>query len=199
MSDASAAELLARLERDDPQAAAELFRRYTERLIALAQSRLSAPLAQRIDPEDVVQSAYRSFFAAARAGRFDLQHGGDLWQLLVVITLHKLRRQVRRNSAGKRAVAREVSFDAARLDPELACALLTQEPSPIEAVALTEELERLLRDLDPVQQRMLELRLQGYHLDEIAAQTERSERTVRRVLEKLKQQLEGMPLEGNAL
>jgi RNA polymerase sigma-70 factor (ECF subfamily) len=198
MTDENAADLLARLEHGDPQAASELFHRYTERLIALAQSRMSAQLAQRIDPEDVVQSAYRSFFAAARAGRFDLQHGGDLWQLLVVITLHKLRRQVRRNSAGKRSVEREVSFEAGRLHSEVAHAALASEPSPIEAVALTEELERLMRDLGPVHRRMLELRLQGYHLDEIAAETQSSERTVRRTLDKIKQQLEDLPLEGDA-
>jgi hypothetical protein len=58
---------------------------YANRLIALARSRLSSKLAGRIDPEDVVQSVYRSFFAEARAGRYHLDRGGDLWRLLVAM------------------------------------------------------------------------------------------------------------------
>src|SRR5262249_45888213 len=61
-------------------AASELFQRYAGRLIALARSRLSTKVSKRVDPEDVVQSAYRSFFAGARDGCYDLERGGDVWQ-----------------------------------------------------------------------------------------------------------------------
>ena len=81
-----------------------------DRLIALARGRLSSKLTKRVDPEDVVQSAYRSFFAGVRDGRYDPQRGGDLWRLLVVITLHKLSHQLRRNLSAKRSVDREYSF-----------------------------------------------------------------------------------------
>lgn len=79
--------LVARWQQGDQTAAAELFQRYASRLIALARSQLSVKLAQRVDPEDVVQSVYRSFFVDARNGRYDFQHGGDLWRLLVTMTL----------------------------------------------------------------------------------------------------------------
>src|SRR5262249_15364 len=99
--------LVARWRGGDQLAANELFRRYAEQLIALARSRLSAKFSQGVDPEDVVQSAYRSFFHGTRDGRYDILRGGDLWQLLVVITLHKVQHQVRRNLAGKRSITRE--------------------------------------------------------------------------------------------
>src|SRR6516165_3386835 len=102
--DAEASELLARWQNGDQAAATELFRRYAARLIALAKSRLSARLSNRVDPEDVVQSVYRSFFAESRDGRYQLERGGDLWQLLVTITLHKLANQANRLETGKRAV-----------------------------------------------------------------------------------------------
>ena len=102
MHDDRSTDLMARWRQGDQDAAAELFRQYAGRLIALARSRLPAHMSQRFDPEDVVQSAYRSFFARAREGRFDIQPGNDLWQLLVGITVHKLQHQVRRNSADKR-------------------------------------------------------------------------------------------------
>src|SRR5688572_10742761 len=86
----SSIELLRLLAAGDEGAAATVFERYAERLTRLARSRLAARLAQRIDAEDVVMSAYRSFFVAARQGRFELERGGDLWRLLVEVTLHKL-------------------------------------------------------------------------------------------------------------
>ncbi len=60
MADDESIELLSRIRQGDEQAATDLFERYVERLIRLAQSRLSAKLQRRIDAEDVVQSVYRS-------------------------------------------------------------------------------------------------------------------------------------------
>ena len=90
-----------------------IFLRYFERLTALARSRLSPRLASRTDPEDVVLSVYRSFFIDARAGRFTLSRGGDLWRLLASITKHKLLRQARHHGADRRSVDLESPLDGA--------------------------------------------------------------------------------------
>jgi RNA polymerase sigma-70 factor (ECF subfamily) len=190
MADEAAGELMARWRAGDQQAAAELFRRYADRLIALARSRLSEKLSQRVDPEDVLQSAYRSFFAGVRDGRYALERGGDLWQLLVSITLHKLRDQVKHHEAAKRAVDAEQGFGSENSLFGLQPHLLANVPSPAEAVALTDQVERLMLQLQPVQRRMLEMRLQGYNLEEIAAETQRGVSTVRRALDGIKEQLQ---------
>jgi RNA polymerase sigma factor (sigma-70 family) len=187
--DALSAELMARWRDGDEQAAGELFRRYAERLLALARSRLSTWLARHVDPEDVVQSAYRSFFTGARDGRFDLRRSGDLWRLLVAITLHKLQRQAERLTAAKRAVARERSLQEEGGSMGLQAGLLAREPTPAEAAALADTLEAVLRGLGPLERRMVELRLAGHALEEIADDVRRSERTVRRLLEQVKQRL----------
>jgi RNA polymerase sigma factor (sigma-70 family) len=189
MKDHVSADLLARWQTGDQQAAGELFGRYAQRLVALARGRLSTPLSRRIDPEDVVQSAYRSFFADVREGRFDFRGGDQLWQLLVVITLHKLQEQVQRSSAQKRALSRERPLGDAQSLRSLAAHVRAHQPSPVEAVALVEEVEHLMRQLGPLQRRMLELRLQGHSVDEIATATGRTERTVRRVLDQVKAML----------
>jgi RNA polymerase sigma-70 factor (ECF subfamily) len=190
MTDELSAELLARWQAGDQAAADALFTRYAERLLGLVRQRLSAKLARRIDPEDVLQSAYRSFFVGAREGRFALRRGGDLWRLLAAITLHKLRRQVECHTAAKRALEREGSDKEGaaglKLDPQW----LTEEPSAETAAALADEVEHLMRHLVPLERRMLELRLQGWTFKEIAAETRRSERTVRRFLERLREHLE---------
>ncbi len=177
--DLTSAELLEQFENGDQRAADELFARYVERLTRLARTRLSPKLSSRIDPEDVVHSAYRSFFVAAGQGRFSLERSGDLWRLLVRITLHKLYRSAAHHTAEMRSVDREQSpGDANAIDTHFTA----HEPTPDEAVALADEMEWLFAELPPLGRRVLELRLQGETLAEIAAEIEHSERTVRRML-----------------
>jgi RNA polymerase sigma factor (sigma-70 family) len=182
--------LLARWRAGDQQAADELFRRYAARLIALARSRLSDKLAGRVDPEDIVQSAYRSFFADTRDGHYDLEADGDLWQLLVTITLHKLNDQVKRSTAEKRAVARQQNYGSEDSLIGLQARIRADAPSPIEAVALVEQVEQLMARLPAAHRPILERRLQGYTLDEIADEMNCCQRTVIRVLEQIKRLLE---------
>jgi RNA polymerase sigma factor (sigma-70 family) len=185
--------LVASWREGDQAAARELFHRYADRLIALVRTQLSAEFEQRFDPEDVVQSAYRSFFAGVRQDRFAVHQGGDLWQLLVVITLHKLQHQVRLNRAQRRTVKREQRLQDEEALQGVQDYMLAHDPSPLEALALADEVEHLMRRLRPIQRRILELRLQGYGLDEIATETQRCPRTVSRVLDSVKEHLEGRP------
>ena len=181
----TSAELFARYQGGDDEAAEEIFERYLERLTRLARSRLSPRLASRTDPEDVVLSAWRSFFLGARAGKFTLRRSGDLWRLLASITMHKVYRQARQHTAERRSVGVEQSLE--RMQEFLPAR--DQEPSPEEALALAEELEAVMSKLDAFGRRVLELRLQGETLAEIAADTGRSERTVRRMLAHLRELL----------
>jgi RNA polymerase sigma-70 factor (ECF subfamily) len=190
LSDHRLKDLFAQQCQGDARAAGELFGRYAVRLIALARSRLSAKLATRVDPEDIVQSAYRSFFTNARAGHYDVQSGQDLWQLLVTITLHKILDQAEHFAAQKRDVRREQNFGSEDSLLGLQAHLASREPSPVEAVALVEEVEQAMRRLEPRQRRMLELRLQGFSIEEIAATMQRSEGTVRRALADIRQELQ---------
>jgi RNA polymerase sigma factor (sigma-70 family) len=188
-ADDRSGDLVARWRQGDHQAAAELFQRYADRLIALARSRLSAKLTHRLDPEDIVQSAYRSFFADARDGRYDLQRGGDLWRLLVAITLNKLHDQLRRHTTKKRAVGAEHTFGTEDSLLGIQPNVLAREPSAEEAVALVDEMQRVMERLPALHRRILELRLLGHDAEEIASETQVSRRSVFRVLDAIKEQL----------
>jgi RNA polymerase sigma-70 factor (ECF subfamily) len=197
--EAPSAELVARWRGGDQEAARELFRRYAARLRALARSRLPAGLARHIDPEDVVQSACRSFFSGARAGRYALRREGDLWRLLAAITVHKLRHQVERHTAGKRDAARERHFGGESTLFRLQGRLFARGPSPSQAAALADALEQVFRELGPLERRVVELRVEGRSLEEIAAAVRRSERTVRRLLERVKGRLRQEGVDGQDL
>src|SRR5262245_7837047 len=178
-SPSQSADLLRRIQSGDEFAAAEIFDRYVGRLTHLARSRLAAKLASRIDPEDIVMSAYRSFFIAARDGRFHVQNGDDLWRLLVEVTLHKLYHATHRHLADRRSVNREQHpLDTSNEFIQFA----SREPTPDEALATADELTAVLSQLSERDRQVLELRLQGYEHEEIADRLKCSDRTVRRAV-----------------
>ena len=184
--------LLNRFRGGDADAAEDLFHRYVDRLVALASSRLSTRVARRVDAEDVVQSVYGSFFERARAGQYALERSGDLWRLLAGITVNKVLGQVERHQQQKRDFKREqpLTVGAVHDADSRALELMAGTPGPDEAVIVMDELEQVMQQLNPTQRRVLELRLAGESIEEIADEISRSHRTVRRLLERLRQLLE---------
>lgn len=162
-------------------AADAVFHRYVQRLVLLARGRMSRKLATRIDPEDVVMSAYRSFFVRARDGKFRIENSGDLWRLLVEITYHKLYRQAAHHRAAKRSM--DVESSEGGVVPDR---LVSKQPTPDMAALVADELEGLFARLDEVGGRVIQLRMQDHTCAEIAAEIGVSERTVQRHLSKAK-------------
>lgn len=178
-------------------AAQRLWERYFERLVRLARKKLQAgsrPDAAE-DEEDAVVSAFDSFCRGAAAGRFPvLSDRDDLWRLLVVITVRKALNQVQRRRALKRGAGKVVgevdlpglgkASDAVGLD-----ILAGDEPSPELAIMVAEEYQQLRDALgDDSLRRVLDLRLEGYGREEIAAQLGLSGRTVTRKLELIRRE-----------
>jgi len=175
-------ELLSQYRQGSEAAATELFRRYVSRLTVLARARLAPKITRRIDPEDIVMSAYRSFFVRARDGRFTLSRSGDLWRLLVGIMLKKLYHQAARHTSEKRSVGREISLPVGGDSAWGFCTPPSTLPGPGEAVALAELVENFMATLTSDERRVLELRLLDNRVSEIASAGGRHERTVRRLL-----------------
>src|SRR4051794_32382269 len=96
--------LLARLRGGQQDAATELYLRYAQRLRALVRARCSSQLARRLEPDDIVQSVFRRFFRRVLQGDYDVPPGEELWGLLLVIALNKIRTEETFHRAGKRDV-----------------------------------------------------------------------------------------------
>lgn len=186
-NDDSSRQLLARFRDADSRAAAEVFDRYVERLLSLVRRRISPQLQRRIDADDVLQSAMRSFFVRAADDQYVLRRAGDLWRLLAQIALSKLRRQVEVHTASKRAVAKE-QYAIGDDDPLAVTA--DREPRPDEETALLDELRQVMQSTSPAEREALELRLAGETIENIAETMGRSQRTVRRLLQTSRQELE---------
>src|SRR5215813_14084043 len=89
-SEGSVTRWVTALKGGDLAAAQPLWERYHRRLVSLARQRLQCARRRQADEEDVVQSAFHSFFQGVARGRFpQLQDRDNLWRLLVVITARK--------------------------------------------------------------------------------------------------------------
>jgi RNA polymerase sigma-70 factor, ECF subfamily len=165
------------------------FDHFSRRLIGLARVHLGARLQHKIDPEDVVQSAYKSFLV--RYGDEALVAEGEgLWGLLTLITIRKCADRARYYQAECRDLQREggASFNPGSNPASLVA--VGREPTPDEAAVLAETVAGLLQQLNGNERRIVELSLQGYSTQEISEQTGRAERSVRRLRERVRKHLE---------
>ena len=180
-SEVSNQELLLAWKAGNHDAAAQIFRRYQIRLISLVRARLSRKLARRVDAEDILLSAYRSFFVGVRERSLIPTDSDDLWPLLTTIALRKLARHARYHSAECRSIKEESQKDSHFLET-----LVSHDP-PVEHVAiLADEIERLMSRLDATAREVLVRALQGSDVNSIAVDLQRNERTVRRAFEKIR-------------
>jgi RNA polymerase sigma-70 factor (ECF subfamily) len=166
-----------------------VFELYTHRLIALARNHLHIQLQQKVDPEDVVQSAYKSFFLRYGESALGTQKLDDLWGLLSLITLRKCADRVRHYTTGRRNLAREAE-DQSPDGTEIWREAIDREPTPEQAAVLAETVEQMLAALAPLERPIVELSLQGYSTREVSERLGRAERSVRRVRERVRERLE---------
>jgi RNA polymerase sigma-70 factor (ECF subfamily) len=185
--------LMAQLHEGRNEAAAQVFQRYANRLIALARRQLDPKLLQKVDPEDVMQSVFRSFLAQNAAGHFaDLQSWENIWAMLVVMTQRKCGKRNEYFHTARRDVRRELPGEMPGQDSTGNLGLTADEPTPSEAAMLTETVEQLMNSLPARQRNIVALSLQGYQPAEISTQLGCAERTVYRALERVKDWLETM-------
>jgi RNA polymerase sigma-70 factor (ECF subfamily) len=187
-----------RLRRGEEAAAVEVFHHFARRLIGLARVRLGARLRQKVDPEDILQSVFKSFFVRQAAGAYDLDSWDSLWALLTVITLRKCGYRTRHFRAACRDLQREAAPARSQDDSAANWEAIARDPTPAEAACLTETVEQLLRGFDDRDRCIVELALQGYKAPEISTQVGLAERSVYRVLGRVQTKLERLRAEGEA-
>jgi RNA polymerase sigma-70 factor, ECF subfamily len=170
--------LLRRLVDGQDTAADALFRRYADRIRALARAKLPVHLTPRADPEDVVQSVFRAFFESARKGLYQVPDGHTLWHLLGVVTVNKVRSLHAHHAAARRDARLTIAWG-----PE------TLEPAGIGTDLLEVAVRDVLEQLPTSERAAVELRLEGYEVAEIAGRVGRSKRSVERSLQKARERL----------
>ena len=184
--------LLRRFRRGEDDGPTLLYLRYAERLRALAAAQIAQGLAARVDSEDIVQSVFRTFFRRAAEGQYDVPEGEEIWKLLLVIALNKIRalgafhgaarRDMRLTSGGE---AYDRALDSATGRDEGALAVLRLV------------IDEVLEALPPGHRVIVELRIDGHEVAGIARTVQRSKRTVERVLQEFRRRLDAQIRDGD--
>ena len=188
-------QMMDRLRKGEDAAASQLVGRFSRRLAALARGRLNGQIRQKEDPEDVLQSVFKSFFVRHAEGQFEPTGWDSLWTLLTVIAVRKCAHHAKYFRAARRSVDRELPEpDGSATGWEA----LDREPTPDEAAVVADTVEQLMRGLDERGREVLSLRLQGMLVEDIANEAGCAERTVRRTLDHVKRRLRDLESRGDA-
>lgn len=164
MADDDFATLLVRVRAGDPDAAADLVRRYEPAIRVAVRANLVDPnLRRHFDSMDICQSVLGSFFARAAVGQYDLDQPGQLVGLLVKMTQNKVAMHARRHRQAKRD-ARRVSGDGP-LDRAT-----DANPGPPTIVAGRELLAAVMKRLGDEEREVARRRADGQDWATIAAE-----------------------------
>jgi len=186
------ASLLRRYQTGEQEAATELYRRYAGRLLRLAAKQTTADVDARADAEDIVQSVFRTFFRRAARGEYELPAGDELWKLLLVIGLNKVRAVAGFHKAAKRDVRRTAggpAFDKTADREEAA------DGTALHLLELT--IGELLAPLPAGHRQIVELRITGHEVADIAARVGRAKRSVERILQEFRDRLHALLRESD--
>jgi RNA polymerase sigma-70 factor (ECF subfamily) len=157
------AEFVRRIRAGEPDAAAELVRRFEPLIRREVRLRLEDPrLGRLFDSMDICQSVLASFFVRTAAGQYDLDRPEQLVKLLVTMARHKLASAARRQHRQRRDQRRVAGTD------DLA-QVAASDPSPSEVVAGRELLSRFRACLSPEERQVADLRAEGLGWAEVAA------------------------------
>jgi RNA polymerase sigma-70 factor (ECF subfamily) len=175
---------LRRFRGGDEDAATQLYLRYAGRLRAMAASKAAPELARRFDPEDIVQSVFRTFFRRAAAGQYQVPDGDELWKLFLVIGLNKVRALAAHHKAAKRDVRQTAGIDAADGDRP------GGEEDDLRVLQMT--IDEMLAPLPASHREIINMRIAGHEVAQIAAKTRRAKRSVERILQEFRTSLRGV-------
>jgi DNA-directed RNA polymerase specialized sigma24 family protein len=190
---------MTQLRAGDSAAAAEVFNRFAERLLAVAQRRLRSIPEHRKDPEGVVDSMLASFVNRIREGRFPEVAGWDsLLTLLIGRVIWRCNKARSAARAGKRDFRIEQPV-AAQLRAEQSSGAwepVADDQSPSEVAVMNETFENLNHKLDDVERKVLAAELEGYAVQatgysarEIAEKLGCTQRTVYRTCQTIEKLL----------
>jgi RNA polymerase sigma-70 factor, ECF subfamily len=175
--------LINRVRKGDEIAATELYQRYASRVFGLVHTQMAEHLKAQLEPEDIVQSVFKSIFRGMSAGNYDAPDGGTLWKLIAVIAVNKVRRNASRRMASKRDSRRTESLVGLE-----AAFMSSPDSTQVMELAIRESID----SLKPAEQQVVTLRVQGFTVEEIAERCKLSKRTIERLLQHARQSLAEM-------
>ncbi len=183
----SVSDWLEKTKEGSESAIVKLWQRYHNDLVQRAQMQLTKNPA--VDGEDIVQSVFTNVIRKVAAGEYgELKDRDGLWRLLLKATKNRIINERRKSLAGKRPPESK-RLDLADSTSEDFEELMAAKPSLETFETLVTSVAELLEGLTDDLKKVAHRRLQGYKVNEIAKETNRSVATVERQLILLRKHL----------
>jgi RNA polymerase sigma factor (sigma-70 family) len=154
---------LGRSVRED--AAAVFVQRYMEKLTSLVERNLSDRFRGRVDAGDVVQDVLASWFRGVGQRRIRPNTPNEIWPLIVNITLFKVRKRIRKETADIR------------------------DPGPEEVKDVEDLIENVCSTLPENLRQVFQWTLEDCSVREIASRLDRSTKTIRAYMKRVREHL----------
>ena len=170
-------DLLRRTRDGDQEAARQFLATFESDVRTMVRNRLPRKLRTQFDSMDFVQQVWSSFFSGLKENPREFTNVQHLRGFLAGVAKNKVLQEHRRRTlTAKFQIAREEPLYVRRGNQEVARELV----GPAEG--------RSDREVE-----VIKLRRQGWKFDEIAAQTQINERTVRRIIDAARARSEASP------
>lgn len=189
LSDDGFEALLARIAKGSDAAMWELLDRYSRNILRAVRRRLAPNIRSKIDPEDIVQSVWKSFLR--KRSQFELFTTSEGFIAYLVkmaqLKVFETHRHFKREAYD---VHREETIEGPLVDlrrePHIQSPLVDRKGgAPSSLVRARDNWERALAKEGDLAQQVIQMRLQRLTQDQIAAQLKISKSSVRRILQSL--------------
>ncbi len=176
------AQLIEQARAGSEEAAALLFETYQPHVIRVVRRKLAQELRSKFDSHDFAQAVWSSFFSN-RHQLLKTSSPEQLVSLLAVMARNKVYDEIRRRNTKKHDIHREKSIERRASDGELP--LKGRLSTPSHYLIARETFDGIMAPLTDEHRQVVHLRMRGYSVKEVAEQTGLSERTVRRIVERI--------------
>lgn len=179
--------LMRRLEEGDNDAASELLELYGGHILRVIRRRLHSMMRAQFDSTDFYQAVWASFFKdETEIARFKTPD--ELIAFLGRVANNKVVNEVRRRMMSQKDnINRERSLDDTQRN--IGTTLTDRADTPSQIAVANEQYELIVQGNNERDRQILSLKASGESCKSIAKKLEINERTVRRVIERVRQRL----------
>jgi RNA polymerase sigma factor (sigma-70 family) len=191
MDDGDLARLIAKVRAGDEGAISDLIHLFEDDVRTIVRVRLPRSLRSQFDSMDFVQAVWQSVLTkdGQDLGRFTNER--HLRGFLAGVARNKVFEEHRRRSRTRKYdLKREEPLYVRQGDREMPREVASPDPTPSQDAQARDRFEQLIAGRSPQETKVVELRRQGLTYEEIAEQTGLAERSVRRIIEAIRQRME---------
>jgi RNA polymerase sigma-70 factor (ECF subfamily) len=158
-------DLLARARRGEQEALTLLVQQYEPKVRMVARVLLGPALRPHLDSVDLVQSLHKSLLLGLRQGKYAISGPDSLLALALTLVRRKAARHWRRLRRYRRLGSGSGETGSTA---DLLTSLSSPRDDPSQAAQFHDQVEHLWANMNEVERRLLELRLEGYTTAEVA-------------------------------